>query len=65
MSRQMRRKMEREQLSNQRKIRSLQQHIIDLRMQGVLPFPKPSLWQRIKMKTRSLVESFLVKRLNR
>lgn len=48
MSRQMRRKMEREQLSNQRKIRSLQQHIIDLRMQGVLPMPKPSLWQRIK-----------------
>lgn len=65
MSRQMRRKMEREQLYKQRKIRTLQSHIQQLRMEGVLPFPKPSFWQRVKMAFRNTVEKFLVKRLNR
>lgn len=40
--------MERNQLYKQRRIRTLQNHIQQLRMEGVLPFPKPSLWQRIK-----------------
>jgi hypothetical protein len=64
MSRQQRRKLERDQRSKQRRIQSLQSYIHQMRLQGVLPMPKPSLWQRIKMKSRSFVESFLLKRLN-
>ena len=48
MSRQQRRKLERDQRSKQRRIQSLQSYIHQMRLQGVLPMPKPSLWQRIK-----------------
>lgn len=61
MNRAQRRRLERDQFSKQRKIRTLQSHIQQLRMEGVLPFPKPSLWQRIKNGFRS----FLEKRLNK
>lgn len=61
MGRAERRRMERNQLYKQRRIRTLQNHIQQLRMEGVLPFPKPSLWQRIKNGFRS----FLEKRLNK
>lgn len=48
MSRQQRRKMERDERSRQRRIQSLQSYINEMRLQGVLPMPKPTLFQRIK-----------------
>ena len=48
MSRQQRRKLERDQRSKKRRIQSLQSYIHQMRLQGVLPMPKPTLFERIK-----------------